>query len=198
MRPTEILSNEHRIIEVMLNCLERMAERSVAGGKLDRDDAEQAIDFIRNFADGCHHGKEEAHLFQTLASKGMPRDFGPIGVMLSEHEQGRAFVRAMAANIVKASEGEQSALQGFAAAANGYVQLLRAHIGKEDNILFPMAENILDDADRKNLHQAFGIVETEEMGDGTHGRYLTIARRLAAKYDVPAEATEDKSCGCGH
>ncbi len=198
MRPTEVLSNEHRVIEVMLNCLEQMAARSLADGKLDRQDAEQAVDFIRNFADGCHHGKEEAHLFQTLVAKGMPRESGPVGVMLSEHEQGRAFVRAMAENIGAASEGEKSALQGFAAAANGYVQLLRSHISKEDNVLFPMAENILDDTDREKLHQAFGSVESEQMGEGTHDRYLAIARKLAEKYDVPGETIEHKSCGCGH
>lgn len=198
MQPTEILSNEHRIIEVMLNCLERMAKRAISDGKLDRGDAEQAVEFIRNFADRCHHGKEEAHLFPTLVAKGMPREFGPIGVMLGEHEQGRAFVKVIAENIGAASEGENSALQAFTAAANGYVQLLRAHINKEDNVLFPMAENILDDNDREQLHQAFDTVEKEDMGEGTHGRYLAIVQKLAAKYGVSAEGIDHESCGCGH
>ncbi len=57
MRPTEILMQEHRVIEQVLNCLEIIAQRAEADSKLDTDSANQAIDFLRNFADRCHHGK---------------------------------------------------------------------------------------------------------------------------------------------
>ena len=93
MKPTEILSGEHRVIEQVLTCLERIAEQCAAEGRLDRTSAEQALEFFRNFADRCHHGKEEVHLFPALEAKGFPRDGGPTGVMLHEHDQGRAHVR---------------------------------------------------------------------------------------------------------
>ena len=66
MRPTEILSNEHRIIEIVLECLDHIVEKAEKDGRLDRNAAEKAIDIIRNFADRCHHVKEEDHLFATL------------------------------------------------------------------------------------------------------------------------------------
>jgi len=85
MRPTEILMQEHRVIEQVLDCLERMAQRVEAGDELDLESAKQAIDFFRNFADRCHHGKEEDCLFPLLEQKGFSREQGPTGVMLHEH-----------------------------------------------------------------------------------------------------------------
>ena len=63
MQPTDIL-NEHRIIEQMLNCLEKTLGQCTTEKTLDTKSAKQAIEFFRRFADGCHHGKEEPHLFQ--------------------------------------------------------------------------------------------------------------------------------------
>ena len=96
MKPTEILSGEHRIIEQVLDCLEKIAQNCATGGRLDKTSAEQALDFFRDFADRCHHGKEETHLFRAMEAKGFPRQGGPTGVMLHEHEQGRAHIRDMA------------------------------------------------------------------------------------------------------
>jgi hemerythrin-like domain-containing protein len=198
MNPTEILSSEHRIIEVVLSVLERMSEKALHDKKLDKESAEMAIDFIRSFADGCHHGKEEGSLFPALVDKGMPREGGPVGQMLNEHELGRAYVRQMLENLDAASEGDSDSLQKFAESAAGYVQLLRAHIVKEDNILFPLADRVLDSSDQKQLLDRFTNVEIEHMGEGTHEKYLDIARKVAEKYGVPADVLRGHSCGCGH
>lgn len=96
MKPTELLMQEHRVIEQVLDCLEIMAQRANAGDKLDVESAKQAIDFFGNFADKCHHGKEEDCLFPLLEEKGFSREQGPTGVMLHEHEEGRRHVRGMA------------------------------------------------------------------------------------------------------
>ena len=86
MLPTEILMNEHRVIEQVIGCLEKMAENCATGGVLDADDAADAIDFIRNFADKCHHMKEEDQLFVKMVEKGFPKEMGPIAVMLMDHD----------------------------------------------------------------------------------------------------------------
>jgi hemerythrin-like domain-containing protein len=202
MKPVEILSQEHRVIEVMLACLTKMTDQAEAAGRLEKKPATDAIDFIRNFADRCHHGKEEDRLFPAMEAKGMPREGGPIGVMLMEHDMGREFVRQMADNLEAASNGDAGALHKFAAGARGYVQLLRSHIMKEDQILFPMADRLMDQNDQEKLLKQFDIVETEHMGHGTHERYLKMAESLAELYGVSSQAiknlTEHGSCGCGH
>lgn len=198
MLPTQVLSHEHRVIEIMLDCLDKMTSQALSDGKLDGESAHQAVDFIRNFADRCHHGKEENQLFERLGEKGLPRDGGPVGQMMVEHEQGRACVRGMSENINGASEGNRDALSRFADHARDYTQLLRSHILKEDRVLFPMANRFLTETDQAELMSAFEKVESEHMGVGTHERYLTIAQKLADKFGVAKDALQHQSCCCGH
>lgn len=199
MKPTQILSNEHRVIEVVLDCLEQQIMRTRKSRVLGRKTAEQFIDFIRTFADGCHHGKEENHLFSTLVSKGLSREAGPVAVMLQEHDLGRSFVAQMSTNLSAAVDGDEAALGQFLLNAEHYVQLLRAHIVKEDEILFPLADRMLSDADFTQMTADFDRVESHHMGEGTHQRYLDLAKSLAIQFDVAADVLhEETACGCGH
>jgi hemerythrin-like domain-containing protein len=86
MNPTGILSDEHRIIAQVLNCLEAIVRKAGSVGRLDRASADDAVAFFRSFADRCHHGKEETYLFPALEAKGFPRTGGPTGVMLYEQK----------------------------------------------------------------------------------------------------------------
>lgn len=198
MEPTTILSNEHRVIEIVLAALENLANQTLVEKKLDRKSAQEAIDFIKNFADRCHHGKEEDYLFTALVNKGMPKEGGPVGQMLHEHEQGRAFVLGMAENLAGAESGETLAIQDFVNNALGYVELLRAHIHKEDHILFPMASRLLSGEDKTQLLRKFESVESEHMGQGTHDKYIRIAENLADNFGVNRQEIAGYSCGCGH
>ncbi len=198
MEPVKILSDELRIIEVVLDCLDRLADAADSTGRIDKQDALDIVDFIRNFADRCHHGKEEDHLFAALTEKGFPSESGPVGVMLHEHELGRAFVKGMAENIEKAALGEKEAITAFTVGARDYIILLRNHIHKEDNILFPIASRILTPEDKEKILQKFETAEKEHMGEGTHGKYLKLAESLARKYGVKLESSLVHSCACGH
>ncbi len=198
MLPTEILSSEHRVIEQVLDCLEKIVEASQTTGRLDTESAEQAIDFLRMFADQCHHGKEELHLFPAMEAKGFQREGGPTGVMLYEHEQGRACVRGMASALAAARSGDPAAPAAFVAHATRYVALLRQHIEKEDHCLFPMANQAFGPEDQARLLAAFQRVEREEMGPGAHEKYLAMADALAVRFGVQkAEARSGGVSCCG-
>ena len=73
------------------------AFRVEKGQDIPKDFFPRAVDFIRNFADRTHHGKEEDNLFPALEQHGMPRQGGPVGVMLDEHDQGRGLVSTLKA-----------------------------------------------------------------------------------------------------
>jgi len=158
------------------------------------------VAFLRNFADRCHHAKEETHLFPAMEAKGFPRDGGPTGVMLHEHEEGRGHVRGMAEALEGAAAGDAAALRAFAQHGRAYVALLRDHIHKEDNILYVMANRVFTPADQQALLAAFHNVETTEVGAGTHEKFLKIANDLADRYGVSrAEAAAGHhACACGH
>ena len=171
MYATNDLRTEHRAIERMLAVLEAAAQRLERGERVRPEVFRQAVDFVRNFADRCHHGKEEQNLFPRLEARGVPRQGGPIGVLLFEHDQGRAYVGTIAAAIDAYEADGQSAAPVIAENARGYVDLLRQHIAKEDNVLFPMADRVLTAADQAELEQSFERIETEVMGPGVHERY---------------------------
>jgi hemerythrin-like domain-containing protein len=200
MKPTDILSGEHRVIEVVLDVLERMASEARAYAKLDVATAKSALEFIRNFADRCHHGKEEDLLFAKLHELGMPRGVGPVAVMLDEHEIGRKLVRDMVGAIERVERGDATAVGTFADRASDYVELLRDHIAKEDGVLFPMAEAMLRDDQRPALLEAFRRFEVADMGAGTHERMERIAAELAARYGVALASARGAptSGGCCH
>jgi hemerythrin-like domain-containing protein len=168
-RATEVLSAEHRVIETVLGALEKLAGD---GERAARADWAKAIDFLRNFADKCHHLKEEYLLFPALEARGIPREGGPIGMMLAEHEEGRGYVRAMAAAL---EAGERQILRDKATA---YVRLLREHILKEDEVLFQMADGVLSPGEQQKLLRDFEEHELRDIGAGFHEKYLQIAREL--------------------
>jgi len=198
MKPTEILSNEHRVIEQVLACLGRLIDESNAAGKLDAALAGEVLDFVRNFADRCHHAKEEDLLFPAMEARGLSPDAGPTAVMRHEHDEGRGHVRAMAEARESAAAGDAAALRRFAVHGRAFIELLRAHIEKEDQILYTMANRVLTDADQRQLLTSFGQVETTKMTPGTHEKYLEVATRLAHRFGVTAVVRSGACNCCGH
>ena len=172
---TEDLKQDHRVIERVLSVLERLTAKS-PGGSLKT--WRKVIDFIRSFADRCHHLKEEKIFFPALEEKGIPREGGPIGMMLMEHEEGRGYVRAMAAALDGWEKGQEASQAVVIENARAYVRLLREHIQKEDEILFEMADNVLSAEEQKQLLRQFEEHEREEIGPGVHEKYLKIALEL--------------------
>lgn len=178
MEATQILFEEHQVIQRVLDALEVAVRGVEEGGEVGPEYFLEAAQFVRGFADGCHHQKEEKILFIEMAERGVPVEGGPIGVMLSEHEQGREAIRGMVGSAERWARGEIAARLETAAHARTYVDLLRQHIYKENNILFPLAERAIPEADQPRLTERFEHLEHEETGEGIHEKYLALADRL--------------------
>ena len=143
---TDILRDEHVLILQALALLEAAADRLEAGGAVGSEWWAALMGWFQSFADRNHHAKEERCLFPAMVEAGVPGEGGgPIAVMLAEHADGRALVRTMA-------EGEPAAR---GPAARGYIELLRAHIDKENGILFPLGEAVLDETSQRVLARDF-------------------------------------------
>ena len=199
MNLTDILKAEHVVIVQVLRCLKKIAEECRSQGRLDTQAAREAIDFFRNYADGWHHAKEEAHLFPAMEAKGFPRDQGPTGVMIHEHEAGRERIRDMEATVDDATAGDKRAIEQFCYHARVYIEMLRQHIEKEDDCLFPMADQALDEADQQQLMAVCDRIESEDKAAGTEKKYRDLADTLAERYGVTKTqqaSTSDHAGGC--
>jgi hemerythrin-like domain-containing protein len=171
----------------MLDATEEAAKQIELGSAPEPEVMSGLHEFLRMFADRCHHGKEEELLFPMLERKGLPRNGGPVGVMLMEHDQGRALIRRMVEAAEGFASGNRAAAEDWARAARGYALLLRSHIGKENNILFMMADQLLSEEEQEELSAGFEKIELEKMGEGTHERLHALMDRLCEKIYSGAE-----------
>lgn len=178
MKATEILRQEHTLIQEVLNSLERGAQKLAAGTDVPADFFVDAADFIRGFADDTHHKKEEGVLFKTMARHGFPEEGGPLAVMLAEHDEARRFTRGLSEAAAKMSRGEKGAGDDVVMYGLSYVRLLRQHIMKESNILFEMADSVIPKAEHAQIEADFEKVEREQVGPGVHEKYAAIADKL--------------------
>lgn len=178
MKATEQLKSEHRVIERVLGSLELVAGKLEQGQAVRPQFFLEAADFIKNFADGCHHHKEEGVLFVKMVECGMPKEQGPIGVMLYEHDQGRAFTRGMREAAEKLAAGDQAARAAVVENAQGYAALLRPHIYKEDNILYNMAERVIPPQEHDKVAEAIAHIEHQDTVPGVHEKYVALAEAL--------------------
>ncbi len=168
--PTQTLREEHRVILRALVLVELAADRLSGGGTLPSGWWDALLEWLRAFADRNHHAKEETYLFPALAEAGVPAAGGPVGVMLEEHTEGRALIRAMGEG-----HGERRV-----DAARRYVHLLREHIDKENGVLFPLTEAVLDPSGQTQLARAFEKVEAEQGAAASSEHAEVGLDRLAA------------------
>ena len=193
MLATDELKHEHRTIERMLTVIDEAAYKRKLGRDLPPHFFPYVVDFVRNFADRCHHGKEEDNLFPAMEKRGIPGQDGPIGMMLVEHDRGRLYVRQMEEASNRLASGDIAALSAAVENAVGYSQLLRQHIYKEDNILYKIADQVLTASDDKELMAKFEEVERERMGPGKHAEYLKLVEEL--EREVGIEPTSFEAVG---
>lgn len=191
MLPIGPLMMEHRVIERMMPALRRAAEDGRRTGTIDLRFADLAVDFIRTYADRCHHGKEEDILFRALERKPLAAGHRAIlDELVEEHRQGRRRIGRLAEAIEacrSGSGGEGSAARPdlVGAVAEGFEWLATfypAHIRKEDGAFFLPVMAYFDDAEKAALIAA----EREFDRSFVHTLYRERVAALAAM--VPALA----------
>jgi len=178
LQATDILMEEHRIIERVLAALERAATLADRGRPVRPGLFLEAADFIQDFADGSHHHKEEGVLFGAMIEAGVPREGGPIAVMLAEHEQARRYTRAMREAAEHWESGDEEARASATRAARAYAALLRQHIAKEDQILFPLAGQAIPAAQQAKVLSDYSKVEPEDVRNAVRAKYIALAESI--------------------
>ncbi len=183
---TRRLREEHQVISKVLDCFDIALGEAREAGALDGPIFEKFVDFFRGFADQCHHCKEEDRLFPVLVSAGIPNEGGPIGCMLAEHEQARAFVRAIAERLEAAGRGDGAAINALIEHGEMFIDLMRNHIAKENNVLFNMADGILDESQIERLSRSYDDAEAQPEYCARLARSRVIADVLMDRYGVGA------------
>ena len=176
MKSTKLLMADHETILEALHVLEAIAAEIEHGKDMNKEDVRSLLAFLRNFADGSHHVKEEAIFFPALMQAGMNLQDGPLRVMAYEHERGRSLAAAMDEALSRDDKRD------FVMYARRYVELLTQHIEKENYVLFDTADQTLTDEEDQKIADAFEHFEQTIVGTGTYERLHGAIETLASKY----------------
>jgi hemerythrin-like domain-containing protein len=182
MQCTEELKHEHQAVLKALAILEKVGRALEEGQTGTLDDAGRVMEFLTVFVDRCHHGKEENILFPALVQAGVPGEGGPVGVMLTEHDEGRRYIRDMKDALTALTGGRREKAASFVAAARNYAELLREHIEKEDNVLYPLADHLLPLGTDEEMAREFQRIENEKVGAGKHEEFHRMLHELDELY----------------
>jgi DUF438 domain-containing protein len=147
------------------------------------------LDFFCNYVDQVHNRKEEEHLFPLIEKRGVPRQGGPLAVMLAEHEQSRALLARLLEVGREVAGGEVARMAALREVFEEYAALLRNHFWKENDILYPMAMRVMSPEDAAAVAAGIEAVEAAA-GEGVRQRYYALADEIVA-----ATGLEDLSRG---
>ncbi len=181
MSAIQMLVNEHEKILKMIE-VSKVILSNNGPAEIDINDLESVIDFIQNFADKYHHMKEEDELFLEMSKRGMPVNGGPIGVMLHEHDLGRSYVKHTIDAITQYKSGNLQAMDIIRENLLNYGELLTSHIYKENNILYPMAENVLPADILDAMSKSFDQKNNSNSDNEYFDKYIRMAKEMSDKY----------------
>ena len=178
-----LMMEEHRNIERMLAVVRKACAAILRGDDVDYTDFDRMIDFIKNYADQHHHGKEEKFLFNRMVDEmgGAAEKLVRNG-MLVEHDLGRLFIMELKEALDRLKSGDEDAKLDVIANAVSYTHLLTRHIGKEDNAAYPFAKRGLSEATTKTIDSECDAYENEQAALGTQKKYLELLEDLERKY----------------
>jgi hemerythrin-like domain-containing protein len=177
MHPLYVLKHEHRVIEKVLRALDGVCARLDMGLTVPTGALLNLVDFITEFADRYHHGKEENYLFPALHKQGIASRDSALQVIGREHEIERNLTDQMREAALEYAESDPDSRSLFAGAARAYITHLTGHIQKEDAILFRVADEMLDETDREDLMAGFERARNE-FGPEVSDRYEKLATDL--------------------
>lgn len=175
---TASLRRDHELIEKVIKAMESTIQLLNDGKQIPESILLPVIDFSKNFTDVCHHSKEENSLFPALEQAGMPRNIGPIAIMLMDHERSRELGKEMessAKNYI--SSGDSTKLIND---MQQYVEHITEHLWKENNKLFMMAEARLQYVSKKIDQELNEIEKTKLKETGkTREHFEQLAETLS-------------------
>lgn len=181
MDAIELMVYEHKNIKRMLKVIRKYCLRILKDEKVDYSDFYRIIDFVRNYADKHHHGKEEKLLFNKMVDEiGSTAEKLVKHGMLVEHDLGRLYITGLSEALENSKSGNKEAILDVIANAISYTHLLERHIDKEDNVIYKFATRELKQEiiDKVNVE----CVEFEGANTEVMKKYTSILEELEKKY----------------
>lgn len=171
------LKNDHRVIQQVVAGMSAVAELLDSGKQVDPGVLADLVQFLRVFADQCHHEKEEQHLFPLLVNKANASTRRELESLEREHRSAQQLVNQLAKVAAVYAYNPGAVRYRMIDLLQQLVELYPAHIWKEDFLLLPLAQQNLSPDEQRNLQTKFEDVE-REVGEDVHAGFEMLARKL--------------------
>lgn len=178
----DLLREEHGVLGDFLDVLRGIASCLERGELVPETDIDDSLAVLVGFADKGHYVKEEHAILPALRPSHPAQAEKIKQALRGDHMAARQLLSTMRSNAGDAAAGDRSSMKTFAGAGRLYAQLLLAHIQQDADQLFPLVERSFSGGRQKDLMEDLGRVESEELGEGAHDRYVAIVHRLADRY----------------
>lgn len=180
MTPTDLLSYEHRLIEQVLNCLERMMEHTVRDGTMNPATAREIVGFLREYAEGFHLEREERYIFPLISGRECPEGCNVEELLMRKHQESQRHLEIMENAAHSAAKGDRNAIRQFVQAGQSYVELAMTYIEHEEDWLFRQIHRVLNDEQEDELAERLSAEDSQRVADD----YASVANRLADQFGV--------------
>ncbi len=183
MDSIKLMMEEHKYIKRMLVVVRKASIKVMQEDKINYDDFEKIISFVRNYADAHHHAKEEKILFTRMVDE--MGDIADIVVkhgMLVEHDLGRLFIRDLEEALARVKNGDEDSKVDVIANAVSYTHLLNRHIDKEDKVTYPFAQRGLTKTSFDKIDEECEKYEAENAKKKIQVTYIALLEELEKKY----------------
>jgi hemerythrin-like domain-containing protein len=184
MSAIEILVDEHRLISRIVNVLTIMQRDLDKDGvaSIDADVLTDVVDFFRVFVDENHHAKEEKGLFPMLELHSVNPEGCTLQSLRDEHQQGREFMMTLANAIREFEETDPTASSKISQALSNIVDLYKDHTWRENILLFPVSEKVLQESEVCDVTKIFGTIE-KKFGADFRAKYEKLVDALQKTAD---------------
>jgi hemerythrin-like domain-containing protein len=193
MRPTDILAKEHALVMLVTRVAEQEVRYMHDTGEYRSDEVREVVDFFELFTEACHDPKEEHILFARLVDRGLDADTGILGQFYREHAEFTERLREIAHWLRRDRKEGPLDVAELADMLDGYLNLMRSHVGREEELLYTLANGLLADEDQEELLRAFASVDDAEAAEGLQDRYSEIAHLLMSR---PTETLQKEHKVC--
>jgi hemerythrin-like domain-containing protein len=174
---------EHRNIKRMLQVIRKVCYKIVKGEDIEFEDFYRIIDFVRNYADKHHHGKEESMLFNRMSEElGAAAQKLVNSGMLVEHDLGRLYMRQLEAAVKSLQSGDDEAIIDVIGNAMSYENLLNRHIDKEDGVVYKFAANNLSKETKERIERECEAFENTSESAEAREKYINLLNEFEIKY----------------
>ena len=181
MRPTDTLAKEHALVLRVTKAAEQEVRYIHDTGEYRAEEVGEVVDFFEFFAEACHDPKEERYLFARLQVRGLPADSGILAQFIREHRELTARLRDVEHWLRRDKKEGPLPPAELADLLTDYLDLMRSHVMREEELLFTLANGLLTDEDQEALEEAFGSEDAAEAAEGVHDRYSELAHLLVGR-----------------